>query len=469
MPRRTANRLSRTDDARQHPRGQILLSLRDSDFLAVAAYTIMLAVFGGGLVTWSAGYALLTVCTIAFAVLFVWRDGLRTVSKMALPGRVALVGIAVLPLLQLIPLPPAMWQALPGQELRLATLTQAGLAATWQPLSLEPFSTALIAILAIGFVTLVASLLRLSDSAFRAILQVVVAVVILGIAVGLLQVVSGGQPNLQVTNMGNTMLGFFANKNHMAIALACSILIFGMVVSKDLFARRQRRVVTLGYTGFMLICIVTTNSRAGLALGALAAAIVLADLARGVALRWRMLGIGALVLLLGALLSTSAFVLVSNRVGDVSKDLRWQIATWSWPLAKQYGVLGSGLGSFTTLFAAHEELTWVKPTIVNAAHNDYLQLLIETGLTGVVLLVLLAVAVGRAAWLCWVTPRTGARSVEMVMGLSIIMLFALHSGFDYPLRRPAAWIFFAIAVATAFRAASVANPVGVASHPVYAS
>lgn len=420
-------------------------------FPPATGYLVLAGLLGGGPMMWSAGYAVLTLATIVLAALFAWQGGFSGLKDVPLLARAALAGVIVLPLLQIVPLPPAIWQALPGQGLRIAVLARAGLADSWQPLTLEPASTALVAIMAVGFATLVGSLLRLSDAQFRTALLAGVALVLLGIAIGLLQVVSDGQPHLQVDNMGGTMLGVFANKNHMAMALACSILIFGLVVSRDLFKREQRRLVVAGYIFFVFVCIVTTNSRAGLGLGLLAAAIVFADLARGVALRWRIATLVALVLLVVALLSSSAFEQVSGRVGDVDSDLRWRFAAWSWPLAERYALTGSGFGSFATLFAANEQLAWVKPTFVNAAHDDYLQLLIEAGWAGAALLVLMLAAVVRCIGACWSMPRRDPHRMEMVMGFAIIVLFALHSGLDYPLRRPAAWIYMALGLAAVFR------------------
>lgn len=447
-----AGRSSRRSRRRTGFAMRLRASLAGQGDLALAAgYMSLAGLLGGGLVTWSAAYALLAVATILFATALTWRHGLTLPPTISWTGQAGLVGIAVLPLLQLIPLPPTMWQMLPGQDKRLEILSTAGLSNSWQPMTVEPSSTALAAVLAIGFLGLVVILVRLSDRQFRQMLQIALLLVLISIAVGLLQVLSDGYPKLQVANMGATMLGVFANKNHMAMAIACSILIFGLIVSRDLLARERRKLAVIGYTGFAIVCIVTTNSRAGLALGALAALIVLADLARGVPLRWRLAVVVAVALLLMGLLSTSTFERVSSRVGDIDGDLRWRIAGWSWPLVERYALSGSGFGAFATLFATHEQLAWVKPTFVNAVHNDYLQLVIEAGLPGVAVAALMALSiVGRIGAYRSLTRRNPHR-VEMTLGFAILGLFALHSGFDYPLRRPASYIFFALAIAAVYR------------------
>ena len=44
-------------------------------------------------------------------------------------------------------------------------------------------------------------------------------------------------------------------------------------------------------------------------------------------------------------------------------------------------------GMDADLFAAHEQLAWVTPNYVNAVHNDYVQLVIEAGVPGIVVFV----------------------------------------------------------------------------------
>ncbi|RYF13290.1 MAG: hypothetical protein EOO77_15780 [Oxalobacteraceae bacterium] len=423
----------------------------NGEFFLVASYLVIAGMFGGGLVGWTPGNMVLVLATIVMACAFGWRDGYVALARAPLAGQIALIGIAVLPLLQLVPLPPALWHALPGQDLRRLTLGLAGVADSWQPLTLEPAATALCAITAIGFVTFTGWLLRLSDGDFQRLLGVAILLVLLGILVGLLQVFSDGHWMTVQASMGATLLGFFANKNHMALVLACSILLFGLVVSRQPAWQGRRRMFVAGYTAFALVAIVVTNSRAGLGLGALAAIMVLQDLTRGVALRWRVLAIVVVAALVVGVMSSSAFETVAGRVDDVSGDLRWRFLGWSWPLAERYGWLGSGFGSFQTLFITVEQLAWVKPTIVNAVHNDYLQLLIEGGVPAMALLLLLAVSLvdtfGRFRHL----PRRALARHQLLFGLTAILLFALHSVVDYPLRRPAAWTFFALALAAAYR------------------
>ena len=431
----------------------VLQSLSGAQALIVTAiYVVLLALFGGGVAGWTPGYMLLCLTTILIAGATTWKTGFEPLNRAPLSGKIAIIGIGVLPLLQLVPLPPAIWQALPGQELRESTLALVGLADTWQPLTLDPAATALSAILAVGFVTLMTLLLHVGDAAFSRILDIAVGIVLLGIVLGILQVVSDGQfPRLHPINMGAVMLGVYANKNHMGLIIACAMVLVGFVTARRITDRGRRRVAVIGVIVFALVCLITTNSRAGLVFGVLGAIAVLAGEIRAMSWRYRLAALAVIAVLAGLVLSTTAFETMSSRFNDLDSDLRWQITTWSMPLARQYTLWGGGAASFGTLFNASEQLAWVKPTIVNAAHNDYLQLVIEFGLPGVAVLLALVASLAACVSAMSSIPHKDFHRSEMLFGFVSLALFALHSTIDYPLRRPAAWVFFALALAAIYR------------------
>lgn len=459
-PYRGRNASMRSDRSRSSGRSRGKRSLFSGNvvfkdrqrLIATGGYFALLAVFGGGLAGWTPGYILICAATVVAVLTLGWRDGFRALDDTPPLAKIALLGIAVLPLLQLIPLPPGLWQALPGQDLRHQVLMLAGLGNNWQPLSTEPVGTAISALLTIGFTTLVAMLMRLSDRDFRSVLLLAFGLVLFGILIGMVQVVTDGQfPNPHDIAMGPTLQGVYANKNHMAVILAVTILLAGFVVVPRFFVPQRRLSINLGYIAFVLVCIVSTNSRAGLALGGISALIVLYDQTRKIDWRYKIAGLAVLALLAGLILSTAAFELVSGRFEDVDSDLRWRIATWSWPLAERYWALGSGAGSFATLFAANEQLAWVKPTFVNHAHNEYLQLVIEFGMTGVAVFAVFLASLARPLMLWWRQPRTARDHALMTFGFATVLLFALHSAVDYPLRRPAGWVFLALALVAVYR------------------
>ncbi len=65
---------------------------------------------------------------------------------------------------------------------------------------------------------------------------------------------------------------------------------------------------------------------------------------------------------------------------EASYHTRVQIALDSIPMAKARPLLGWGLGTFTTVYPKYQ--TFYANVFINAAHNDYVQVLTETGVLG---------------------------------------------------------------------------------------
>ncbi len=371
-------------------------------------------------------------------------------AELPLPARIGIIAIAILPLLQVLPLPPTIWHGLPGQELRLQTLTLAGLADSWQPLSVVPVLSAGTAAIAVTFVALLLMLLALPARGIPTVAWVVLGIMILNVAIGLVQVASGGQAlRLHRAADHGALLGFFANKNHAAVALAVSLPVAAYALGTRTHFRGARTWLAL-YAMIILVAIVTANSRAGLGLGALAALLLAVLYVRSTRPAY-VIGALALILIAGVLVSTtSAFEQVFGRFNIVDQDLRWQFLRTSRPLIGQYWSVGSGLGSFSTLYAVHEDLAWVKPTYVNQLHNDYFQLVLEAGIPGVLILAALVVGCGWRAWTIWSTGSREQR-LPLVCGAIMLLVFALHSVADYPLRRPAALPLLALGLTLLLR------------------
>ncbi|MGN6496039.1 MAG: O-antigen ligase family protein, partial [Tsuneonella sp.] len=158
-----------------------------------------------------AGYALVALSPTQFA-------------RMGIPALVV-VAMMALAALQLVPLPPAVWTALPGRELVADISRDTGMSAIWRPLTLAPGRTwnTLFAL----FVPFAAFLLvaiqarRQGDRLLWPILAFGVATALLGLA----QVIGPEDGPLylyRITNPGNAV-GLFANRNHNAIFLASLI------------------------------------------------------------------------------------------------------------------------------------------------------------------------------------------------------------------------------------------------------
>jgi O-antigen ligase len=109
-----------------------------------------------------------------------------------------------------------------------------------------------------------------------------------------------------------------------------------------------------------------------------------------------------------------------------------------------YFPMGSGLGGFDTLFRMHEPFSLLKLTYFNHAHNDYLEIALDAGLPGVLLL---TVAI---SWWIFATFRVwrgklGNSDHLAKLGSILIFLTLISSVFDYPARTPIIMAMLAIA------------------------
>jgi len=110
-------------------------------------------------------------------------------------------------------------------------------------------------------------------------------------------------------------------------------------------------------------------------------------------------------------------------------------------------VLGWGLGTFTTVYPQFR--TFYTNLFVNAAHNDYVQVLVETGLIGFAAVVWFIVEVYRGG-LCNMDGWN--RDWSRALGLAVLVGFTgllVHSFFDFNLQIPAnACMFYFLSAVT---------------------
>lgn len=448
----SSRRRSRASRPGGAPRAWIFKKGRDLLPLGAVWLAMVMVTLVGGAVLTPLGVIALAVSAAVLLAAVASAPDVARLATLPWPVQAALAAIVLLPLLQIVPLPPAIWHALPGQEVRRAVLATIGQADMWQPISLMPLYTIEAAVACMMFAALVAAMLLLSDSHLRKAGWLVFAIVLIDVAIGTLQVSSGGYPIVRESRNQGAMLGFFANKNHMGLFVAAS-----MPLAWFLFDVRLRRSVSLylflGWCALAIVALAATNSRSGLAVGMVAIGALGLQLLSKRSLRLR-LSLLAIAVAAGAVISfTDPFDALFGRFAEVDDDLRWRFWAQSLPLLRVYWPLGSGAGSFTQLFVVHEQLLWVKPTIVNAVHNDYLQLVIEFGVPGVVVALLFVTALLSSAMAHPRFAANGSIGIGVRTGITIILLFALQSVVDYPLRRVATLPMFAIATVLILRAA----------------
>ncbi|UYH56078.1 O-antigen ligase family protein [Qipengyuania sp. SS22] len=363
---------------------------------------------------------------------------------------------ALIVALQLVPLPPLLWQSFP-QRLEVSQLDAVlGQEGVWRPLTLAPVRTwnvlGSLVVPAAGLFSAIA--LRASS---LILLQIVVALGVLNALLGLLQIAIGKSSILyfyEVTN-SSSPVGILANENHAAIFAACSMLVvtlLGLRVRQGSNASWERLVYVVAFF-FILFVALVGRSRAGFiaAIGASLVSITMIVLSsrhreggRASTVVQRALdGRPAILLAIPVVIVTltAASFLALDRAPafrdilarDNLEDLRWSL----WPvLAKMlenHLLLGTGFGSFEQVYNIYEPSALLMSSYVNQAHDDWAQFVIEGGaLAGVLLMGLLAWLVKRVA----VMASHQNFRIDAVFWVSVFTLIGAASLIDYPLRTP---------------------------------
>lgn len=402
----------------------------------VAILLIVALVFGGGGVAY--GLNNLVVQLAALALLAINRAACCKFWREApLALKLLIASSLAMPLLQLIPLPFAIWSTLPGRELAQEAFLASG-GAGWHAFSLDPARTL---VAALGLITPITVMLlgwRASPQDLTRLAIVVVALGMANFVLGIPQVLSQGQTAIFYPEnpMPGVLFGSFANRNSTGLFLVTCLALLCLVRPGQQNAAVYLISLALGV--LLTLGIILTQSRS---------AMVLALLPLGLcALRWALgrrnnkgllLGGGAGIVALLAVLALSLSpatridtALERFESGGTARMQIWEDAAYS---AQRYWPLGAGMGTFDEVFQADESLEHLSPRKAGRAHNDYLEVAIEAGLPGLTLI---------AAWLIWigwqaVSARRSRYRWQVWAGAAILLTIALQSITDYPLRNQA--------------------------------
>jgi O-antigen ligase len=365
----------------------------------------------------------------------------------------------ILPIIQLVPLPPIIWHALSGREVEQAALALVGAQNNWQPWSMMPTRTftSLLAILpALVMLVMAASLPRGGRALLVAVVTTMAA---MSLIVGAGQMAGGeGNPfRFYVADTG-FLNGFQANHNSTA-----DILLIAMVgvatTAREYAEYRPRTRLTpawrLGLVAascaLLSIGVFLTASRMGVALlpvAWLGVLWVVWPLLRFSRKGLAGLGLATLIALIAGLWLAAHNNVIGKVLGrfdfageyrlDIWRDTRYAIG--------QYFPWGTGMGSFVPVFQGAERLEAVGQTIPNRAHNDFLELLLEGGVFGAMLLAAITWTIGQAARKAINRAPAGSRG-QVIFAITSLAVIALHSQVDYPLRSMSLAFIAAICVA----------------------
>lgn len=369
-------------------------------------------------------------------------------------------------LVQLVPLPPALWHRLPGRDVEIEALNLIGQADRWQTWSIAPHRT-LAALLSLGppllalwFAT------QLDRSGLRLLVWVIVSVAILSVAVGALQLAQQGAGPFDFYGGKDVGIlhGFQANRNATADVLLIGLLALALNWRESPRVRRNRLILGNTFVGGLLVlALFLTGSRAGIALLPVAALFAwrIAEserkLGSGIASGGRIgVLVAPLVLAIGGLWWFRESPTVSRILArfDSAGDFRFELWRDTWTAALQYWPIGSGVGTFVPAFYPAERLEVVDATLANRAHNEALEALLEGGIPLAVCWLLVFAIVLRSGVAAWRNADSRGRR-WLAFAAGTIMIVALHSLVDYPLRSMALAALAATAAGITLSAAAL--------------
>ena len=229
-----------------------------------------------------------------------------------------------------------------------------------------------------------------------------------------------------------------------------------LVFAFSRYARGKERWAAASAAAFMGATIFLSGSRGGMIAFAVQVALFLSFLFRErTAGRAAFLMTTFLVVALvsiawigGSDVTARLSTISTSKHSDLSGDIRFQINRDSLHMFARRPILGWGLGTFETVYPQFR--SFYTDLLVDKAHNDYLQLLVETGVAGFAIMIWFLVACFRAAWpkiRNWPSNVNGGVALAAVVGISGILV---HSLVDFNLEIPAnALLFYALCAVAA--------------------
>ncbi len=252
---------------------------------------------------------------------------------------------------------------------------------------------------------------------------------------------------LRTPRNGGAIFGPYVNRDHYA-GLMEMLAPVPIVLSLSALIRGAKRVL-IGSAGVLMAgSIVLSQSRAGTVSFLVEMAVLLGLLLGTRKNRHAPAAVGAICLTVTAFAAWVGTAALWHRFTNLQDWMRLAITMDGLRMFWHKPILGWGLGTFTTVYPQFR--SFYTNLFVNAAHNDYVQALVETGLVGFAAIVWFVIALYRGglrnldSW-----NRNWSRTLGLAAVISCTGIL-VHSAFDFNLQIPAnACVFyFLAAVAT---------------------
>ncbi len=262
---------------------------------------------------------------------------------------------------------------------------------------------------------------------------------------------------IRTPSHGGWIYGPYVNHNHYA-GLMEMLIPVPLVFALTLFAKGPPRTLAVVTAAVAASTIFLSGSRGGMIsfvveTGVLAMVVLTGRMNRKTGLAFGgflLIVVGMLVWIGGGELSKRLASLDPDKRKELAMDMRLSVDRDIIKMAPLKPVLGWGLGVFPEIYPKYR--SFYTNLLVNEAHNDYLQLLIEMGLLGVAAMVWFLVVMYREAIKKipgWTGDANGAIALAAMLGCTGILV---HSLVDFNLQIPAnAALFYVFCTIAAMR------------------
>ncbi|HEX8481406.1 MAG TPA: O-antigen ligase family protein [Allosphingosinicella sp.] len=422
---------------------------------AAGGYLAACLLLGGASAAGAAANALLQLLGLGLILTLLFRRDFTLPHGSRGPLWIG-AGLLLVGLLSLIPLPGGLGSGLPlraelVEAFRLMGLTTSSLAA-----SLAPPATLYSLLHLLPAAAMFLLVLQLPNEDRRRLPPVLLAIAGVSVVLGAFQLMGGPGSPLRLYTITNVTspVGFFSNANHEATLLLCALPLAAFIAGR-MATRRSRSkrsggaIISVAVAIFILAGIAISGSSAGYALAVPTALASFLIYRRSVAGRvakgwWAALAGAAVLFALAGLqgpLGKEAFE------ADVTSQpsSRRVLAATTTEIIRDSFPLGTGLGTFSTVYRRYEDPNRMTRQYVNHAHNDYLEAVLELGAAGVLLILAFLFWWGRRSWQAWMRDFPGAGLARA--GSAMVGIVLAHSIVDYPIRTAAIAAVFALGCA----------------------
>ena len=381
-------------------------------------------------------YLLITVIVLLW-VIDSFQTGVFRFNKSLL--QIPVIGTALYALFQIIP---------------FGTLAETGgVSGIGRTISVEPFWTQMFAFHFLALFFFFAASLTFLDSASR-LRKMTSLITIFGFAFAFFAILQAVLSPTKIYGIYEVEyakpFGSFVNRHNFAAFIEMTIAIpLGLLFAGAI--PRDKRLIYLTAIGLMGIALVLSGSRGGLVslLAMVVFILILTNQTRGS--RQNVLKIGLAVLLVavivgGAILIGGESSLARFAETAVSNDIttnRTHIWRVTLDVIKNNLPFGAGIGAFAAAYTPYDTMNGIER--VEQAHNDYLQILADAGIVGLLL----------AGFFVYRLFRTGLQSIKIdnlfrrgvaIGALSGCFAILVHSLFDFVLHTTAVTVLFLTSV-----------------------